>query len=437
MSNNSFTEGESTGDLWEALHDRLSPVWSRSFDFEAARGEGIWLVDARGRRFLDFTSGIGVTNTGHCHPAVVEAIREQAGRIIHSQANIAISQPLLRLCGELMPLMPRGLDSFFFSNSGAEAVEGAVKLARSATKKPNVVVFTGSFHGRTAGALALTTSKTAYSAGRQVLPAHVHVVPWPYAFHMGCSPAEARDRTLEALDDLMHTMSSPEDTAAVLVEPVLGEGGYVPAPEGFLQALREFCDRHGILLVFDEVQCGFCRTGDWFACQHDGVIPDILVAAKGIASGMPLSLVASRKDLMDRWPPGSHGGTYGGNPVSCAAALATIRVMEEEALRENARERGRQLVKGLEAMRTRHPSLAEVRGRGLMTAAEFAPGGDYRKAKPLVKSLLASCFRRGLLLLSAGTRDSVIRWIPPLTVSGAEIDRGLEIFAAALEECGA
>ena len=415
--------------LYTENFPHLSPVWTHIFPLEAEYGQGSYIHCSDGRKYLDFTCGIGVTNTGHCHPKVVAAVREQAGLFLHAQANILVHQPMLQLIEELRQIVPKPIDSFFFSNSGAEAVEGAVKLARAATGKQNVIVFTGSFHGRTMGAMALTTSKVIYRGGYQPLPAGVFVAPFPYAFRLGMSEEQASAYALAALDELLLTQTGPAETAAILIEPVLGEGGYVPAPSPFLRGLREIADKHGILLIFDEIQTGFGRTGAWFAQAHSGVVPDIMTVAKGIASGLPLSGVFSRADLMKKWQTGSHGGTYGGNTVACAAAVATIRALRDEGMIENAVARGAQLQAGLRQLQTQHPTLGDVRGLGLMIGSEFG-----RTDKVIVKAIVHAAEENGLLLLPCGTYDNIIRWIPPLNVSESEIADALEIFAGALKQ---
>ncbi len=412
----------------------MSPVWTRIFPIEAERAEGSYIYATDGCKYLDFTCGIGVTNTGHCHPKVVEAIRQQAGNFLHAQANIVVHQPMLEMIAELRTIVPQGIDGFFFSNSGAEAVEGSLKLARAATGRQAVIVFTGSFHGRTSATMALTTSKTGYKGNSQLLPSGVYVAPYPYAYKLGMSEEAASQFALEALDELLVSQIAPHDVAAILIEPVLGEGGYVPPPTSFIKALRELCTRHGILLVFDEVQSGFGRTGKWFAGEHFGVSPDILVAAKGIASGLPLSGVFSSRELMKKWPTGSHGGTYGGNPVAMAAGVATIRAMREEKMLENAAERGLQLQTGLRKLQEEYPQIGDVRGLGLMIGSEFEVDGKYQKAKKLVKDVVHAAEERGLLLLSCGTYDSTIRWIPPLNVSQAQVNEALGIFGEALKD---
>lgn len=417
----------------EAKADRaISPVWTRYTDILAERGEGCYVYAEDGRRYLDFTSGIGVTNTGHCHPRVVAAVREQAGKLLHGQVNIIFHRPLIQLVEELRSIVPASIDSFFFSNSGAEAIEGAVKLARAATGRPNVIVFQGSFHGRTAGTMSLTTSKTIYRAGYQPLMPGVFVAPYPYAYRYGWSAEETVKWCLDELRFLLLTQTAPEETAAMLVEPVLGEGGYVVPPEGFLQGVRQICDEHGILLIVDEIQSGFGRTGKWFALEHFNLEPDIMTVAKGLASGMPISGVFARTALMERWKPGSHGGTFGGNPVSCAAASATIQVMREEGLPENARARGEQLMTGLRKLQEEYPVIGDVRGLGLMTGVEFT--GEYGKPdKSTAKAVIHACQEQGLLMLTCGPWDNTIRFIPPLIVSSEQIHEGLNIFGRALQ----
>ncbi len=411
----------------------LSPVWYRITDIVAVRGEGAYLYDQDGRAFLDFSTGIGVTSTGHCHPRVVAAIRDQAGKLIHGQANIVWHPPLIQLAEEISRIVPPELDGYFFSNSGAEAVEGALKLARMATGRPNVIVFQGSFHGRTVGTMSLTTSKTIYRAGFQPLMPGVFVAPYPYAFRYGWDPEETSHWCLEELRLLLLTQTAPEETAAILIEPVLGEGGYVVPPVSFMRGLRQLADQYGILIIADEIQAGFGRTGRWFAYEHFGIEPDILTIAKGLASGMPLSGVIAPLKLMEKWTPGSHGGTYGGNAVAAAAAVATIQTIREENLLENARQRGQQLISGLQGMQPSYPAMADVRGLGLMIGAEFRDS-QGKPDKAAAKAIVHACLERQLILLTCGLWDNTVRWIPPLVVSQPQIVQALDIFASALSE---
>jgi 4-aminobutyrate aminotransferase len=411
----------------------LAPVWFHITDLVLERGEGTCVWDVNGTRYLDFTSGIGVTNTGHCHPRVVRAIQDQAARFIHAQVNIYYHQPLFRLAEALRRVVPARLDSFFFSNSGAEAVEAAVKLARHATGRPNVVVFQGSFHGRTAQAMAMTTSKTVYRVAYQPLPGGVFVAPFPYWYRYGWDPEQASQWALEEVRFLLQTQTAPLETAALFVEPVLGEGGYVVSPPSFLPGLREICDEHGVLLVLDEVQSGFGRTGKFFAFEHFGVEPDILVMAKGLGSGFPISGIAAPRALTEKWMVGTHGGTYGGNPMGCAAAEATVQTLLEEKLLENAAERGRQLMDGLHEIQSRYPVVGDVRGLGLMVGVEFTQPETRKPAVDIAKRVIGHCLKEGhLILMSCGPYGNTVRWIPPLVVSKAQIDEGLTIFEQAV-----
>ncbi len=396
------------------------------------RGEGAHLFDQNGTVYLDFTSGIGVTNTGHCHPRVVAAVQRQAGQLLHGQANIIWHPALIGLAEELRAILPSELDGFFFSNSGAEAVEGAVKLARAYSGRPNVIVFQGSFHGRTVATMAMTTSKTIYRSGYQPLMPGVFTAPFPYAFRFGWEDGRTSDWCLDELEFLLTTQTSPDETAAIMIEPVLGEGGYVPAPRSFLKGLRTLASQYGILLIFDEVQTGFGRVGEWFAMDHYGVTPDILVLAKGLASGLPISGVISRSDVMARWTPGSHGGTYGGNAVAAAAGIATIQTIRDEGLLENAQARGKELITGLRALQSRFPQIGDVRGIGAMIACEFRTG-QRDSDKATAKAVIKECFNQQLLLLTCGPWDNTIRFIPPLVVNPEQVEAALRIFEAALD----
>ncbi|MFZ4426606.1 MAG: aspartate aminotransferase family protein [Saprospiraceae bacterium] len=415
-----------------AATDLLSPVWTHLTQFQPVRGEGVYLYDAEGNRYLDFTSGIGVINTGHCHPQVVEAIRQQAGQLLFGQMNCVIPPATVALAEKLNAITPSHIDRFFFANSGAEATEGCVKLAKAATGRPNIIVFQGSFHGRTHLAMAMTTSKTVYRHKYQPLPSGIFVAPFPYTYYYGWDERTTLEFCKKQLDLLLQGQTAPDETAAILIEPVLGEGGYVPVPDAFLHHLRSVCDEHGILLILDEVQTGFGRTGKLFCFEHSGVRPDIIVMAKGLGSGLPISAIASSREIMDKWTPGTHGGTYGGgSAIASAAACATIDVMLAEGLAENAALRGAQLIAGLRRLQQRFPTMGDVRGRGLMVAVEFTmPDGAPDAAS--AARILQGCIAKGLLLLSCGTYKNVIRWIPPLVVTEAEIDAGLRVFEEAL-----
>lgn len=410
--------------------DMLAPVWSHLTTIQPERGEGIYLYEADGTRYTDFTSGIGVTNTGHCHPRIVSAIQEQAAKLIHGQINVVIPPSTIRLAETLKTVMPDEIDCFFFSNSGAEATEGAVKLARMATGRTSIITFQGSFHGRTAQAMAMTNSKSVYRSRYQPLPAGVFVAPFPYAYHYGWDEDTAIDFCMRELDLILKTQTAPEETAAIIMEPVLGEGGYVPAPARFMKEVRDLCARYGIMFIADEVQTGFGRTGKFWGFQHADLTPDIIVMAKGLGSGMPISGIAAPKAIMDKWPVGSHGGTYGGAALATATAVATVQTIRDEKLTENAALMGERLMDGLVELQGRYPVIGDVRGRGLMVGTEF--GRDGRPDKDLTKAVQKGCIDRHLLLLTCGSYENVIRWIPPLVVNETQIDDGLTIFEEAL-----
>lgn len=415
------------------MNHHLSSVWTHMTQIQPVRGEGIYLYDADGQRYIDFTSGIGVTSTGHCHPKIVAAIQKQAEKLLFGQMNIVMPPATIALADALVKIMPAGIDTFFFSNSGAEAVEASVKLARQATGKQNIIVFQGSFHGRTAQTMAMTTSKYIYRHQYQPLPSGIFVTPFPYAYFYGWDEEETTEFCIKQLDLLLHGQTPPDETAAIIIEPVLGEGGYIPAPDGFMQELRKICTTNDILLIADEVQSGFGRTGKFFGFEHSGIVPDIIVMAKGLGSGLPISGIASRKDLMDKWEPGSHGGTYGGGgPVISAAALATVQTLQEENLVANAARMGERLCSGLRKLQLKFPIIGDVRGRGLMVGVEITAKGD--QSKTITSAIQAACLKRNLLLLTCGTYGNVIRWIPPLIVTSDQIDEALAIFEASLND---
>lgn len=419
------------------LRRGVPSVWARYTDLVVDHGEGSWLVTADGTRYLDYTCGIAVTNTGHAHPRVVAAIAEQAGRVIHAQQNIVHHDPGLRLHERLPRRFPGGTDAgLFLSNSGAEAIEAAVKLAKVATGRPALIAFRGGFHGRTHLAMALTSSNVKYRAHYEPLPSGIHHARFPDPLRMG-GPAAALAASIASIEELFASVVAPDDVAAFVVEPILGEGGYVVPPDGFLPALREIADRHGILLVADEVQTGFGRTGRFFATEWTGVTPDIVVMAKGIASGLPLSGILARGELLERWAPGAHGGTYGGNAVACAAALATLDVIDDEHLVERALTGGERLLAGLRDAAHGRARVAEVRGRGMMVGIELADPGTLAPRPDVAKRILAEALARNLLLLTCGTYGQVVRVIPPLVTTDVEIDQAIGVIGEALEAGGA
>jgi 4-aminobutyrate aminotransferase len=373
-----------------------------------------------------------VINTGHCHPKVVAAIKQQADQLLFGQMNCVIPPASVRLAELLNEVTPSHINRFFFANSGAEATEGCVKLAKAATGRQNVIVFQGSFHGRTHLAMAMTTSKTVYRHKYQPLPGGIFVAPFPYTYYYGWDEDTTIDFCIKQLDLVLHGQTAPDETAAIIIEPILGEGGYVPAPARFLQHLRKVCDEHGILLIIDEVQSGFGRTGKFFCYQYTGIEPDILVMAKGLGSGLPISAIGASKELMDKWTPGTHGGTYGGgSAIAGIAACATIETIREDKLVENAAERGRQLMAGLKKLQSKFPVIGDVRGRGLMVATEFTTPEGQPDAETAGK-VLKACLDARLLLLLCGTYKNVVRWIPPLVVTEQQIPEALMVFEKAL-----
>jgi len=409
----------------------LSPILKQATPVLAERGEGVYLYGEDGRRYLDFTAGIGVTSTGHCHPKVVKAVQEQAAKLIHGQYTTIMHRPLLTLSERLGSVLPDGLDTLFFVNSGSEAVEAALRLVRHATGRANVVVFHGSFHGRTIGAASMTTSATKFRAGFAPLMGGVAVAPFPTAYRYGWSEQEATRFALRELDFVLQTISAPAETAAFFVEPVLGEGGYVPANAEFLAGLRERADRHGILLVVDEVQTGFGRTGKFWGHQHFDVRPDVVITAKGLASGFPISAIAAPRELMAKAWPGSQGGTYGGNAVACAAAIATLDVVQSEGLVDNADKMGARLREGLAKVAADVAAIGDVRGLGLMLGNEFVDrdGEPDPAAAARVQQAAAAA---GLLLLTCGAAGNVVRMIPPLVVTAEQIDEALALWREAI-----
>jgi 4-aminobutyrate aminotransferase len=408
----------------DAAH--VAPCYSRYSDLVVERAEGAHLFTVDGRDVLDFGCGIGVTNLGHGHPAVVAAIHAQVDRLIHTSVT-AYSPPAIEVAEAIAAVTPDGLESVFLCSSGAEAVEAAIKLARKATGRSDVIAFLGSFHGRTCGALSLTASKARYRAGVGPLLPGVHHVPYPRTLGGETAVAE--------IERLLATTVASEDVAAVVVEPVLGEGGYVVPPADFLPALRRLCDRHGMLLVADEVQTGFARTGRFFAVEHTGTRPDIMCLAKGLGNGLPVAAMVATREVVHAWHPGDHGTTYGGNPVASAAALAVIETIRRDRLAERSARLGEAVLERAREWPARCSRLREVRGLGLMIGLEFAtPGGGPDPAA--VGRVRAAALAGGLLLLSCGVDDDVIRVIPPLTIPEEELEQGVRILEDSLDAAG-
>jgi len=385
-------------------------------------GKGLYIWDTDGNRWDDYTSGIGVVNTGHCHPRVVEAIQEQAAKIIHAQANILAHEPMMKASLALTESLPENLNQVFWTNSGAEATEGAIKLAKIATGRPAIIAFRGAFHGRTHAAMTVTSSRVKVRGHYEPLLSGVYHAPYPYLFRSPyAGPAEDQDlmyfRELELMFD---QLVMADDVAGILIETIAGEGGYMVPTARWMQMVRELCTKHGIMMILDEVQTGMGRTGKMWAFEHFGVVPDIMTAAKGIASGMPVAAVVSSKEIMDKWAPGSHGGTYGGNAVGTAAAYATLQVMQDEDLPGNAARMGEILMAGLRDIAADFPVIGDVRGLGLMVATEFVhPDGEPNP--DAVNKVLAKMMDERILLITCGTYDQAIRVIPPLIVNEEQI----------------
>ncbi len=411
----------------------ISPSYPRGYGFVMDHGKGVDVWDVDGNRFLDFAAGIAVASTGHSHPKVVKAIQEQAERFLHISSDYY--HPVwVRLAEKLISLAPFKEDAMvFMTNSGTEAVEAALKLARYHTKRSYFIAFLDSFHGRTMGALSMTASKPKYRRGFSPLMGNVIHVPYPNTYHPvlatrpGEGYGEAVVRYIE--ESILGHLLPADEVAGILIEPIQGEGGYVVPPADFFPALRALCDRHGILLIADEVQSGVGRTGKWWAIQNFGVEPDIVCSAKGIASGVPFGVMMARKSLVT-WPAGSHGNTYGGNPLACAASLATIELLENQYL-ENAARVGKIALQHLREMQPRHPSMGDVRGIGLMIGVEFVSDWATRQPAPELRDRVVNlAFEHGLLTLGCGT--STIRISPPLSITEDELLEGLEIFEHAI-----
>jgi 4-aminobutyrate aminotransferase len=409
----------------------VNQVLARTARIVAEKAKGSWIYDMNGDAYLDFATGIAVNSVGHCHPKVVEAVQKQAGELMHTSVTVHHKR-YIELAKKLAELCPGKLDSVFLANSGAEAVEGAIKLARYVTGRPAIINFKGSFHGRTLMTTALTTSKLYYREKYEPLPSSIFTLPYPYAYRSNFrkDPEALVDDCIKQFDVLFNQFVHPEQVAAILVEPVQGEGGYVVPPFSFLKRLRQVADKHGILLIVDEVQTGFARTGKMFAVEYSGIEPDIMLMAKAIAGGMPLSAFVTRKDLSSKWPPGRHGSTFGGNPVSCAAALATIDVIESEHLVERSAKLGKSMLDRLSKL-TNHKNVGEVRGLGLMIAIEFeedngAPSHD------IAEKVAGFCLENKLIVLTCGTHGHVIRLIPPLNMTDEEAEKGMAIIEKAV-----
>jgi 4-aminobutyrate aminotransferase len=410
----------------------ISPAYHRYSDLVVESAEGAHLHTVDGRDVLDFGCGISVTNLGHRHPAVVAAVHAQVDRLWHTSVT-AFHPQMIEAAGSLVSITPPSLDQVFLTNSGAEAVEGAMKLARRATGRSEIIAFIGGFHGRTYGALSLTASKAGYRRGMGPLLPGVHHIRYPYCFRYCTHPKDAVcDLVEQELQLLFSTTTAPDTVAAIIVEPVQGEGGYVVPPATFMPMLRKVCDDHGIMLVADEVQSGFGRTGKMFAVEHTRVEPDIMCLAKALGNGMPIAAFVARHRVMSAFHEGEHGTTYGGNAVACAAAVAVIDTMVREKIPERADRLGRPVMERMRTLQADVPALADVRGLGLMIGLEFLQDGA--PAAGLVGRIATNALAHDLLLLSCGVEGNVIRLIPPLTIPEAELHAGLDILEAAIRE---
>ena len=421
----------------KAIIDRdaafVSPSYTRDYPLVIARGEGAIVEDVDGNTFLDCAAGIAVNSTGVSHPEVVKAISEQAAKFIHMSGTDFYYEPQVRLAEELAALVPiAGEVRSFFGNSGTEATEAAIKLSRYHTKRPNVIAFLGSFHGRSLGALALTSSKAVQRRGFGPFMPGVYHAPYPDVYRFNGSPDACAESSLSFIrDQILVNLTAPDEVAAIVVEPIQGEGGYLVPPTAFLQGLRELATQHGIMLVLDEVQSGMGRTGRMFAAEHFGVTGDIVNIAKGIASGLPLGVTCARKDVMT-WPPGAHASTFGGNPVACAAALATIRLLREQFV-ENAAAVGTHLIDGMRALAAKYPLVGDVRGKGLMIGVEIVRDRTTKARAPEQRNaLVQAMFRRGVLILGAGR--NTVRFAPPLVLTKGQADEVLRLLDEALSE---
>ncbi|TIB96268.1 acetylornithine aminotransferase [Wallemia mellicola] len=440
MNTNTITTTFDAADLKILGQKHIGNGLARMSDFVMERGEGSYIYTDK-KKFLDFSSGIGVTNLGHCHPVVTEAVINQVKTITHAQCTLGFCRPYVELVEKLLQIMPdESLDTMLFLNSGSEAIDNAIKVARKATGRQNVICMQGAFHGRTYGSSALSRSKTVYAHEVGPVISGVFATTLPYWHQLGV-PAETSEnavveRAIFDLDALFLQQCAPQDTAAIFIEPVIGEGGYIPVPNSYMKALRERCDKYGILLVIDEIQSGFGRTGAMFAIEHSGVRPDIMTFAKGVANGFPLSGIVANGSIMHKMGPGMQGGTYSGNAVACAAGLAVHKVFKEEDIIGNVKSRSAELFNMLNELKQSEEGrklIADVRGHGLMVGIEFKSSNLAIPAEKNVPfrgvgaKIHKKCIEKGLFILTTSIYD-VIRFIPPLNISKAEMEEGCEIF---------
>jgi len=429
-------EASSFSDLAGRREKLLAPSLAQDWpNLPVVRARGMYLDGLDGKRYMDFMASFGVVNVGHNHPRVIAAAKEQIDKQIHGAVGVTLHESILRLAEKLPGILPGAKDMFFFGNSGSEAVEGTLKLARNITKRPGIIAFTGSFHGRTFGAASITASKAAYRLNLEPFLPSTYFVPYADTYHSPHpnEPEKCVEESLNALQTVFDRVIAPSQVATIIVEPIQGEGGYVTPPKEFLKRLREICTHHGILLTFDEVWTGFGRTGEWFAAQSFNITPDVMAIGKSIASGFPLSAVCAQSDLMKKWDSTVHGTTFGGNPVSCAAANATIDIIRDEGMLANAKKSGSRLIQNLRDLQKKHPVIGDVRGVGLMIGMELILPGSNREPNPdAAKKVLTESLKQGLLLYPAGLRGHVIRFAPPLIVTEQQVDEGTRIVDKAL-----
>jgi 4-aminobutyrate aminotransferase len=416
------------GEFIDRFTNVVAPVIAFDNGVQMVEARGAWLTDVNGKRYLDFGTGISVTNCGHNHPRVVAAARAQLDRVWHGGGTFRYDA-YVSAAEQIVSVAPDGIDMVFFMNSGAEAVEAAVKLARHTTGRPGVIVFRGGFHGRTMGSVSYTTSSVKYRSGYHPLLPSVFVTPFPHPFRQHLDEDESTQRALHELRAVLRHVVAPEDVACFLIEPMQGEGGYYPAPQTFLREIRNIADRHGILLIADEIQTGFGRTGTWWGVDNYDLSPDIMTMGKAIANGLPLSAVGSSRDLFGKWPPGAHGTTYGGNAVACAAAVEVVNVVNEAlpsvaALSERA-------FAGLRALQDEHPTIGEVRGLGLMIGVELTDGNGTPDAGAL-EFVRRHLLETGMIFHPCGPDHNIIRFIPPLVISPEDLQLGIEMIGDAL-----
>jgi 4-aminobutyrate aminotransferase len=422
------------GDYAAISKPHLSPILGRYYERSWERGEGHTLYDSSGRGFLDFACGIATTSLGHHHPAVTQAIKDQADKLLHICNALGYLEPVGQLATMLAEVCPKPLDTVFFGNSGAEAVEASLKLARRVTGRPGIVAFRGAFHGRTFGAASITSSSINYRLGYEPLLPSVYLTPYPNVYrYFGEDEEAATAGAMGALRTLFAHEIPATSVAAIIIEPIQGEGGFSPAPLSFLRELRALCDEHGILLICDEIQSGIGRTGRMWAFEHAGIVPDVICLAKALSNGLPIGAIVSRRDLQERWGVGAHGTTFGGNPVSCAAGIAVLETISRQGLVANSEARGQELMTALQGLMAKDERIGNVRGRGLMVGVEMVKDRATRDPDTATgEALVQACADQGLLVLNCGMHHNVIRFLPPIDTASEEIAQGVEMFGAAL-----